>query len=124
MDRNGLIHKLDWIFSRFIRQRDADTDGYVKCFTCATYLHWLQITCGHYRKRRFLGTRWTEMNCEPQCMQCNGKDDEKLFGKLLDKKYGAGTAEVLQIASQKLSKFTALELKEKILYYESKVIFG
>ena len=32
--RQRLVAKLDKVFSKFIRKRDADFMGYCKCYTC------------------------------------------------------------------------------------------
>ena len=40
------LKKLDKIFSEYIRKRDADENGYVKCCTCPTVEHWKEMDCG------------------------------------------------------------------------------
>lgn len=109
---------LDFVFSKFIRKRGADSDGYNRCFICKEPFHWLNLTCGHFRKRRFLATRWHEMNCEPLCVQCNNDDDTKLFAKLLDEKHGPGTADHLTYISHKNTRFTKDELIALIEKYD------
>lgn len=112
---------LDWLFSRYIRQREVNEHGYVQCFICKDWHHWLSMTNGHFRKRRFLATRWHEVNCECLCAQCNGEDDVKLFAKLLDEKHGPGTAEMLTHISHKNTRFGKIELTEMIEKYDKTV---
>ena len=35
-----LKKKLDAIFSKYIRLKDADKNGYVKCYTCGVKKYW------------------------------------------------------------------------------------
>ena len=65
------IKKLDTVFSEYIRRRDADEYGRVKCCTCDTVAHWSEMDCGHWIMRRHTATRWSEENCHPQCKSCN-----------------------------------------------------
>lgn len=118
---SDLIKRLDWVFSRWLRKSNADEDGMVVCFTCGHLFHWLSITCGHFRKRRHMATRWNEINCAPQCVECNNKDDEKLFGNLIDERWGLGIAQMLTELSLDETKLSKDELIEKIKEYENKI---
>jgi Bacteriophage Lambda NinG protein len=71
--------KLDSVFSAYIRQKYAHTNGLVKCYTCSTVKHWKEMQCGHWIPRNNLATRFSEENCRVQCVGCNmfqkGKPD-------------------------------------------------
>lgn len=123
MAKKPLTKKLDEVFSKYIRQRGMDINGFNECFTCGYYLHWSKLQCGHFQSRRHMSTRWDECNCEPQCMACNifRQGEQFKFGKNIDLKHGEGTAELLEILSKKTIKFSPAEIKEKIEYYESKI---
>jgi hypothetical protein len=88
-----LKKELDTVFSQFIRQKYADKDGNVACFTCGKVMHWKQIQNGHFISRSYLATRFHEDNCRPQCVGCNvfggGKplDFEENLKKQLSPKY-------------------------------------
>ena len=84
------IKKLDKVFSDYIRQRDADENGLVKCCTCDTVEHWKQMDAGHYYKRGNKSVRWDERNCHAQCIICNrlnNGEDNKYWTFMLDR-YG------------------------------------
>ena len=73
------LKKLDKVFSEYIRRRDADDNGYVKCCTCPTVSHWKEMDCGHYYRRSFMSIRWDEMNAHDQCKNCNRLGDGENF---------------------------------------------
>lgn len=66
-----LKKELDTIFSQYIRQKYADENGYVKCYTCSTVKHWKEMQNGHWIPRNNLATRFSEENCRVQCVGCN-----------------------------------------------------
>lgn len=66
-----LKKKLDAIFSLYIRQKYADQNGMVKCYTCTTVKHWKEMQNGHWIPRNNLATRFSEENCRVQCVGCN-----------------------------------------------------
>lgn len=68
--------KVDAEFSRFIRLRDTvlhpgATVRVGHCVTCGNLKPWEHLQCGHWIKRGFFGTRWSEWNCHAQCDFCN-----------------------------------------------------
>lgn len=69
------ITQLDKVFSEYIRQRDANEYGRVKCCTCDTTSHWAEMDCGHWQLRSNMGTRFDERNCHAQCKICNQHKD-------------------------------------------------
>lgn len=59
-------------FSKFIRQRDADENGMVSCFTCGAVKHWKEMDAGHYVPASVsLALRLHEKNVHAQCTACN-----------------------------------------------------
>lgn len=118
-----LTKKLDTYFSLYIRLVNSDQHGMVKCFTCDGVHHYKAIQNGHFQSRRFMSTRFSELNCAPQCYACNvgmsGMQYE--FGKRLDKKHGEGTADHVVKRAKEVRKFTSEEMLEMIEYYKSKV---
>ena len=66
------LDKLDKVFSIYIRRRDADENGQVKCCTCPAVAHWKQMDAGHFMPRGNLSVRYDEKNSHPQCRLCNG----------------------------------------------------
>lgn len=66
-----LKKELDRVFSLYIRQKYANEDGTVKCYTCTTIKHWTEMQNGHWIPRNNLATRFSEENCRVQCVGCN-----------------------------------------------------
>ena len=117
-ERTKLIKKLDKIFSIWVRRKDS-VDEEASCFTCGCRRNFKEIHAGHFMSRKYMATRWSELNVQPQCIKCNIFDNgqQYLFAKNLDKKFGDGTANELHLKSQMLTKFTNDELLEKIRLY-------
>jgi hypothetical protein len=64
------LHKKAWdLQSKFLRQKYADENGMVQCYTCPRKLHWKEMQMGHC----FHGDRMDfELDdLRPQCCQCN-----------------------------------------------------
>lgn len=93
------MKKADDQFSLFIRQRDADENGIIRCISCGKPRHWKKADCGHYLKRQHMATRFDEVNCNSQCKPCNsfeqGNNVNYRIG--LIKKYGLEVVELLEI---------------------------
>lgn len=119
--RKKLIDRLDAIFSQYIRLREAD-NGMVECFTCGKVEHWKGkgMQNGHFMSRKFLSTRWDEINCQVQCVGCNvyRYGEQYKFSLQLDSKYGEGTADSMHQKSREIYKVMDKELEDKIKYYE------
>jgi hypothetical protein len=118
-----LTEVLDNVFSRFIRLRDTDADGVGYCIDCNSRVAWDKIDCGHFIVRKYKSTRWDEQNCAAQWSYCNGPLSGRQFefGKGIDLKYGAGTAEAILLRSKEEKKWSTDELKSLIAYYTEEV---
>jgi hypothetical protein len=60
------------MFSKFIRARDANYQGYVSCISCSTVKNWKQMDAGHFvpvGSDRAL--KYNEINVNGQCTSCN-----------------------------------------------------
>jgi hypothetical protein len=115
---SSLIKALDKEFSIFIRQRDSDENGWGRCITCGAIKNWKESDNGHFISRAVYATRWNEQNCALQCKRCNGfrGGEQHIFSKEIDRKYGEGTADKLQMKrsfSYKLDRFELQVLIEK-----------
>ena len=93
------LKKKAWdAFSKFIRQRDADENGNVKCCTCPNIRHWTGMDAGHFISRVKESTLFDPMNVHAQCKGCNmppnnGRPIE--YAAFLDAKYGQGAADII-----------------------------
>lgn len=117
------LSKLDKIFSEYIRRRDADENGNVKCCTCPTVQHWKEMDCGHWRLRGNMATRFNENNSHSQCKVCNGSvngmwDDHKNYIIL---RYGLNVAHELYLLSKQTRKFMQFEIDEMVKDYKLKI---
>jgi hypothetical protein len=115
--------KADKKFSEYIRRRDADKDGYIKCCTCPTKKHWKEMDCGHFISRRYEATRHNDKNAGPQCPHCNrfnqGKQFE--FAKYVDKRWGEGTADELLLLSKWICKRNQYDYEMIAQEYDEKI---
>ena len=120
---SGLIAKLDRIFSRYIRLRDADESGICTCVTCGTRAPWNEMHAGHFVKRQHKAVRFDPYNVRAQCVKCNlyggGCQDE--FGYRILKEHGGNTLERLIAAKHQVTKWTRQELEEQIERYKEAV---
>ena len=117
-----LKKELDKWFSLYIRLRDATDEGLVQCFTCGVVKHYKSgMQCGHFQSRRYLPTRFDEINCQPQCVSCNmfKQGEQYKFALNLDAKYGEGTSEEKQKEAVQMIKFARWWYEDNISYYKS-----
>ena len=99
--KDGLETKLDNIFSIYIRLRDADEYGYCTCISCGKILHWSEMDNGHYIGREKNNTRYSEINCNPQCRSCNrfSEGNKGEYKENLIKKHGKDKVDLLKLRS-------------------------
>ena len=91
-------------FSKWIRQRDSDGNGLVKCCTCPTVLPWKQMHAGHFESRVKESTFFDEQNVHGQCPGCNMPPNNGMrieYAKFLDEKYGPGTASAVRARARR-----------------------
>lgn len=107
-------------FSLYIRLSYADDQGIVKCFTCNTRRHWRQMQCGHGIGRQHKATWLNPKNNHPQCPRCNGPEEgRKVVYKIaMDKKYGAGTWDLMELSSRSASHYSQFEYKVLAQHYK------
>lgn len=78
------VHKPQWsvtrkdladrVFSEYVRLKAAfeDNNNWIcKCVTCWAEMPWEQIQNWHFISRSNMKYRFAEINCHPQCQQCN-----------------------------------------------------
>lgn len=114
-----LIKELDAVFSKFIRKRDSDENGTLKCVSCKEPVFWKDAHCCHYMDRQYKATRWDESNCAGGCAGCNQFRKGfhiHHFGIYLNNKYGQGHTEYLELKAKQPAP-DRLWVQEKISYY-------
>lgn len=117
------MEKLDKIFSEYIRLRDADVNGYIRCYCCGYPVHWKLAHNGHFFGRRFLGTRFNEENCHACCVPCNtyNNGNLKAYEEHLRREYGDSIIDKLTMLKNTLTKFAPYEIEEMTEEYKQKV---
>lgn len=117
------IKKLDKVFSEYIRRRDADEYGRVKCCTCPTVAHWAEMDCGHWRSRHNKSIRFEESDNHAQCRECNRTNDgEYQFHEAyIVKRYGSREAKRLIVLSHKAKHWMQHEIDELVKKYKLKI---
>lgn len=118
-----LIRKLDEVFSRYIRLRDADEHGYIRCISCGKIHHFSEMDCGHFINRSHMATRYDEQNCNGQCRSCNRFDEGNNIGytRGLIAKYGPQVIDLLYIKKNTIKKWDCFELETLIAHYQKEV---
>ena len=119
LSRSKVVKKLDSIFSKYIRQRNA-INGVAECFTCGKKDDWKKLQCGHFQSRRFYATRWDETNCQVQCAGCNvfRYGEQFKFSVNLDSRFGNGTSARLETKAKEILKISTHELEDMIKKYQ------
>ncbi len=117
------VTKLDRVFSEYIRLRDADENGMVKCISCGKVQHWKDVDCGHFVNRKHMSVRFSEVNTAAQCRACNRFDEGNIwnFAKGLEKRYGDGIIDRIMLYKNQTVKYGQFEINNMVLYYSDKV---
>lgn len=118
---NTTQKKLDALFSKFIRQRDADKNGLIKCCACGVLVPWEDSDCSHFVSRQYLYTRYDERNCHASCRKCNRflEGNKESYSLFLIRKYGPSIFEELN--ENKWKPFINFNYEVKIKHYEGLV---
>jgi len=121
MTKQSLKQADKW-FSKFIRLRDANEEGIIRCISCRKPVHWKKCDAGHFMKRQHMAVRFDEKNVNAQCKYCNnfeqGNDINYAIG--LEKKYGPGIIEKLELAKRNTLHLGDFELKIIAEHYREK----
>ena len=117
------ITTLDSVFSEYIRRRDADKDGFVRCISCGRRIRWEEADCGHFVPRANIALRFDEQNCNAQCRTCNRFKDGNSVGyaRGIVSRYGAAALSRLRTDRWRTAKLTRADIAEKIRYYKNRI---
>lgn len=122
MKQSEAIKKLDSVFSKYIRLRDAMPNGTFRCISCGKILPMQTADAGHFFSRMHMSTRFDEDNVHAECRQCNRMTPGHLIGYManLEKKIGTPRMEALEQNAHRMRKWSVLELQCLIDYYTKK----
>ena len=114
------------IFSKFIRARDANWQGYCKCISCSVMKNWKEMDSGHFiPKGSDYALKFNEINNNAQCTSCNRYKS----GNLISYRFGLvnkyGEKKVKQLEQSHYFKTTKKKLDQLQLnmmydYYKKK----
>jgi hypothetical protein len=117
------MRKADDAFSLFIRTRDSQPyEGKAfKCISCGRILPIDQADCGHYMNRQHMSLRYSELNCNAQCRQCNRFDEGNFSGYTegLYEKIGEQKTKLLWAQKNITNKITNFELEILAKHYKA-----
>lgn len=119
---DGKLKKKVWIeFSRFIRTRGADSQGFNRCVTCDVLKHWKDLQAGHFLRGRLNANLFSEIGTNPQCYGCNvGKQGEVvIYYRWMVAKHGEAVIDELIAQNNKTHKWQPGELLELLKRYKS-----
>jgi 5-methylcytosine-specific restriction endonuclease McrA len=119
---SSLVKKLDRVFSRYIRLKNADETGTVQCCTCGKLLHWGDSHASHFVSRRHMSVRFDERNVHVCCPRCNVFEHGALddYSKYIIETYGMETFNELLRLKRVNMKWLRSDLEEMIAVYQMK----
>ncbi len=112
--------KADKWYSLWVRLKDSDDNGMVRCFTCGCVKHYKEMHCGHYVPRNILTTRWYSKNTQVQCPGCNlyGNGKPDIFAIELMAKYGTEVLQELNDLRNTIRPMKQFEFEEIAMEYK------
>lgn len=123
MASKAKIKTLDGWFSKFIRLRDTNKQGYGNCYSCGKLVFWKEAHAGHYLGRENFGVRWYESNVHLQCVHCNTFQEGNKGPYLLKliSEYGKDIDARLRLQARLKSRWCDFELVQITKYYRLEV---
>lgn len=120
-DIRGLMKKADEVFSRYIRERAVQSDGWCYCAICGKHGLTRNMQNGHYISRSHMATRYMEENCMPSCAKCNSRHEEDIepYKQALIFYGGISLVAYLELMGRKIVKYSSSDLQDIIDKYES-----
>lgn len=119
----ALKREADKVVSEWVRRKDADENGMLRCTTCGLHEHWKRLQCGHFISRVHLSCRWEARNLAPQCYACNvlrrGNPGE--FALYLTSTYGPSILLELVEKKRQQVKYTRSDLETLISDYKRRL---
>lgn len=123
-DKKKHIDELDKVFQFYIRLRDSRSDGRCACISCGKIVPFEKIQAGHYRSRKNMSTRWSELNVNGECFSCNCMEGDHLinYRKNLIKKIGENKVNWLDAYCNQTYKWSDFEIVILIKDYSKKCL--
>lgn len=118
---NDRIKILDSVFSEYIRRRDSDASGYIRCISCGRRVHWTDADNGHFIPRGNMSLRYDERNCNAQCRVCNRAKDGNMAGYRAGMlmKYGPDIIDEMNATKWQVAKWPKYAVEQTIRHYRT-----
>lgn len=123
--RQKLIDDIDRYHSLYIRLKESDDSGLLRCFTCDSLLSWKRgyvkglesAQACHFMSRGFMSTRWLDNNVHAGCNDCNVHKNGNLqvYEQRMIERYGEEEVQRIKFLAHDLHKFSEVELSS-LLY--------
>ena len=107
-ERQNLEKRLDELVSNIVRRRDLK-DG---CITCRKPMIFETATAGHFIHRANRCTRWSLVNVNAQCFDCNRRDNSAEYEKAMIRKYGDELTQKIKKIGRGDCKHSIADLRE------------
>ena len=122
--RSKLVKKADSVFSTYIRLRDADKHGIVKCPLCWAKIHRKKAQNMHFISRACWLYRYDEDNCHAGCMRCNVilSWNYIAYTRYMQNNYWIESVDHMIAESKNLHKLSTAEIQAIIDTYTNKII--
>ena len=114
------LKKKAWVlFSKYIRRKYADFEGYASCVTCGTRKKLEELHAGHFVQGRGNAVLFDERGVFPQCYVCNVRKHGSLLEYLdfMNRHYGEEAESViadLRKLGKQSKQFTIQELENLV----------
>lgn len=110
-------------FSKYIRLKFADENGYCTCVTCGVKKPWEEMQAGHFIPGRTNSVLFVEEIIHPQCPSCNifkGGNYVEYTIYMIDM-YGRDKVDEFRQLKNQTKKITITELEDMYHEYETKI---
>lgn len=117
------IETLDKLFSEYVRLRDSDQYGMIRCISCGKRVKWQYADAGHFVSRSHINLRFDENNVNSQCVDCNRFKSGNLekYKRGLIIKHGRFIIDYLENKKNEIRQFTDFEIELMCLHYKKQI---
>jgi len=107
-ERQKLEKQLDDLVSNIVRIRDRN------CITCNKPMIYETSTAGHFMKRDNRCVRWSIVNVNGQCWDCNREDDTDRYEQAMLRRYGEETTNRIKTLAKLPCHYSISDLRQII----------
>ena len=107
-DRQRLEKQLDELVSHIVRRRDL-IHG---CITCGQPMIYETASAGHFIHRSHRCVRWSLVNVNAQCYDCQRQDNKAVYESAMIRKYGEELTQKIKEIARNDCKHSVADLRE------------